>query len=309
VKVGIVGGGALGVALAHLLRRGGAEVRLLTASAASAARLRAGVVVVEGGRTRRERFAASHEPVSLSDRDVVVVAVKAHDTAAAAAALAPVLAPAAVVATVQNGLGNLETLRAAMPRHAIVAGATAIGAHRPSAGRVLVAGVGETLLAGEPAAVAAVATPLRAAGLPVAIAAAPDAVVWEKAIVSAAINPVAALLGVVNGALLDDPDAAALQAAVVAEACAVARACGVAADDTVLLERVRAVCAATAGNRCSLLADLDAGRRTEIEAITGAIVARGRGAGVPVAANEALLRLVRARERAARPPRPRARRR
>jgi 2-dehydropantoate 2-reductase len=271
---------------------------VLTASPETASRLRAGVVVVKGGRARRECFASSHEPVSLADRDVVIVAVKAYDTEAVAAALAPVLPGDTVVATVQNGLGNLETLRAALQGRAVVAGATAIGANRPSPGRVVIAGVGETVVAGEPAAVAAVAAVLRAAGLPIMVASDPDAVVWEKAIVSAAINPVAALLGVSNGALLGDSDAGRLQAAVVEEACAVARACGATADDTALLERVRAVCAATAANRCSLLADLDAGRRTEIDAITGAIVERGRGAGVPVAANEALFHLVRAREHA-----------
>jgi 2-dehydropantoate 2-reductase len=307
VSVGIAGGGALGVALAHLLRRGGVDVRVLTASAASAARLRAGVRVVEGGAGRRQRFAASHEPEALAGCGVVLVAVKAYDTAAAAAALARVLPPSAIAATVQNGLGNLEALRDALPGHAVVAGATAVGAHRPSSGRVVIAGVGETVLAGEAAAAAAVAAVLRAAGLPVAVAADPDAVVWKKAIVSAAINPVAALLGVPNGMLLADADAVRVQAAVIGEACAVARACGVAADETALLERVRAVCAATAANRCSLLADLDAGRRTEIDAITGAIVGRGRAAGVPVAANEALLHLVRARERSGRPPRSLAR--
>lgn len=296
MRVGIVGGGALGVALAATLQRGGADVRVLTARPGSAELLRSGVEIVDGGAARVERFAARCDPGVLAECAAVLVLVKAYDTAAAAAALAPVLRRTTTVVTLQNGLGNAETLRAALPANPIVVGATAIGAYRPTAGRVVIAGVGETVVAGETGAVRLAAGLLRAAGLPVAVASDPGRVVWEKAIVNAAITPIAAILDVANGELLRSGEVVELQARVVAEGVAVAHALGIDADAAHLTARVREVCRATAVNRCSMLQDLRSGRRTEIDAITGAIVAHGRRTGVGVAANEALLLLVHAFE-------------
>jgi 2-dehydropantoate 2-reductase len=296
MSVGIVGGGALGIAVAAALQRAGVDVRVVTARPGSAELLCAGVEIVAGGAARIERFAARCDPGMLADCAVVLVLVKAYDTAAAAAALAGVLPREAVVVTLQNGLGNAEILRTALSASAIVVGATAIGAYRPAPGRVVIAGVGETVLAGEAGAVRLAAGLLRAAGLPVAVAGDPGRVVWEKAIVSAAINPIAAILGVANGALLAAGEVRELQAKVVTEGAAVAVALGIDANAAHLSSRVREVCRATAANRCSMLQDLHAGRRTEIDAITGAIVEHGHRTGIGVAANEALLLLVRALE-------------
>ena len=296
MKVGIVGGGAMGIAIAAALQRGGADVRVLTARPDSAALLRSGVEIVDDGTGRVERFAARCDPGVLAECAVVLVLVKAYDTAAAAAALAPVLRRTTTVVTLQNGLGNAETLRAALPINPIVVGATAIGAYRPTAGRVVIAGVGETVVAGETGAVRLAAGLLRAAGLPVAVASDPGRVVWEKAIVNAAINPIAAILDVANGALLAAGEVNELQTRVVAEGAAVALALGIDADAAHLTSRVREVCRATAANRCSMLQDLRCGRRTEVDAITGAIVDHGHRTGIGVAANEALLLLVRSIE-------------
>jgi 2-dehydropantoate 2-reductase len=295
VKVGIVGGGAMGVAFARFLRVAGADVRLLTSTPAAAAMLRAGVEVVDGGTAVVECFEASSEPGSQADRVIVLVFVKAYDTGTAAAALAPVLARGAAVVSLQNGLGNADVLRAALPESPIAYGSTAIGAHRPAPGRVVLAGRGVTEVGGDPRAAGLVAALLRRAGLPVEVVDDPDRTVWEKAIVSAAINPIAAIAGVPNGAILASGELRSLQEIVTAEACAVARARGVPADTPRMVERARETCRVTATNLCSTLQDLRAGKRTEIDAFTGRIVAYGREAGLTVAANEALLLLVQSR--------------
>jgi len=117
---------------------------------------------------------------------------------------------------------------------------------------------------------------------------------WLKAIANNAINPVAALAGVPNGALREGvlrerARAACCEGAAVAATLEIALPGDAWAHALEIMER-------TAENRCSMLQDLEARRPTEIDAITGAIVRRGRRTGVATPVSEALLRTVRERE-------------
>jgi 2-dehydropantoate 2-reductase len=76
-------------------------------------------------------------------------------------------------------------------------------------------------------------------------------------------------------------------------AVAAARGVDLQADPAELAD---AVAAATAGNRSSMLQDLDRGAVTEIDAMCGAVVSEGRRLGVPTPVNESLWHAVRARE-------------
>ncbi len=113
--------------------------------------------------------------------------------------------------------------------------------------------------------------------------------------VNAAINPLGALARRTNGDVVSDPDLLPLARTLVAEAVAVAASAGVAIDDPWAL--VEAAGRASAANRNSMLQDLDAGRPTEIDAISGAILRRAAAHGIAVPLTEAVSRLVRARER------------
>jgi 2-dehydropantoate 2-reductase len=120
-----------------------------------------------------------------------------------------------------------------------------------------------------------------------------EPLLWTKLAVNAAINPLSAILGLPNGELLRLPGARAQLIAAAAEVGVVAQAAGIALPvDPVA--RALQVAEATAPNRSSMLQDVEAGRRTEIEAITGAVVARAEALGVPVPVNRELLAQVRA---------------
>ncbi|MFP4390741.1 MAG: ketopantoate reductase C-terminal domain-containing protein, partial [Desulfococcaceae bacterium] len=120
--------------------------------------------------------------------------------------------------------------------------------------------------------------------------------IWGKLVVNVGINALAALLRVPNGALAEVPVCDSLMAAAVEEAVAVARAREISLPYDEPLEKVRAVCRATAENRASMFQDIAAGRLTEVDVINGAVVREGAAAGVSTPVNRMLTDLIHAVE-------------
>jgi len=249
--------------------------------------------------TGLERDAAGSGPTNAPD--LAVVTVKSFDTAGAAWALARV--DPAVVLSLQNGMGNETTLAGGLDAP-VLAGTTTFGARLREPGIVACTGVGSVTLGphgGTPLAIADDATleaaeragaAFRTADIETEVVADPRPHLWEKLAVNAGINPVTALAGVENGALVDGP-AAGVAARAAVETARVARDHGVDLPDRRAREAVRTVADTTAMNRSSMLVDVAAGRPTEIDAINGYVVDHA-DREVPV--NEALVGLIRAWE-------------
>lgn len=230
--------------------------------------------------------------------DLVLVATKAFDTAGATKEIAPIRSDPAVL-SLQNGLDNGDVIAKSVRR--VFVGTTSHGVTFLGPGEIRHAGVGETVIGpwtnvGDKDLVRLRAV-LEDAGIPTRIASDVRTELWAKAVINASINPLAALAGVPNGRLLKDPRLARTFEAVCLEAARVAKAEGAAIDPADMMHRTVLVARRTATNRCSMLQDLDRGRRTEIDAITGAIVRAARRQDLSAPLNEALYALVRARER------------
>jgi len=298
MKVGIVGAGAIGLTLGAGLASVHDVVVLARRTAVAGLLERDGIALVGDRATRYVPVRATTDRRAFADRDAVIVAVKSYSTADALAPLRDVLPLHALVASVQNGIGNAEIARIAMPDARVVAGSTTQGAIGLGDGRVRPVNRGTTVFARSDGAAPTsddLAAAFAAAGLDARVAGDVEALLWGKLIVNAAINPICALTGRTNGDAVTDPELTPLARALAAEAAQVARAEGVEPGDA--WEAVEAAATATAANRNSMLQDLDAGRPTEIDAISGAIVRRARTHGIAVPLTETVLRLVRARER------------
>ncbi|MBV8643650.1 MAG: 2-dehydropantoate 2-reductase, partial [Candidatus Eremiobacteraeota bacterium] len=277
---------------------------------------RDGIAVEDDSGTRRVRLHASAAPRALAECDAVVVAVKAYATVDALAPLRGILSADTLVASVQNGLDAAADARTALPGARVVAGSTTQGAIRLGETHVQRVNDGTTVFARDdsprhpddsprhPELVEGRASPtsddlvaaFTAAGLDAHVADDIATILWRKLIVNAAINPLGALARATNGAIATDPDLVPLARGLAAEAAAVAAAEGIAPGAPWAL--VEGVALTAAANRNSMLQDLDAGRPTEIEAISGAIARRAQRYGIAVPLTETVLRLVRARERA-----------
>ncbi|HWT04769.1 MAG TPA: 2-dehydropantoate 2-reductase [Xanthomonadales bacterium] len=298
MRIGIVGAGAIGLTFAASLARVHDVVLLARRHAVAEMILRDGIAVEAGDGDRHAAVRATTDAGSFADRDAVIVAVKAYATADALAPLRGVLAAHALVATVQNGIDNAAVARGALPGARVVAGSTTQGAVLLGDGRVRTVNRGTTTFARDDAAIPAsdeLAAAFVAAGLDARVSDDVGLLLWRKLVIVAAINPLGALTGSTNGAIVTDPELVPLARALASEAAAVARAEGV--DPGHPWAAVEAAARATAANRNSMLQDLDAGRPTEIDAISGAILRRAQTHGIAVPVTETMLRLVRARER------------
>lgn len=301
MRVAMIGAGAMGSLVGGYLARGGMDVVFIEADAATAEALGRSGIRIEGPRgtvTLSPRVTADASEVGPVD--LAIVAVKAYDTAAAVRQHAAVVGAVTTVVTFQNGLGNVEAIGEAVGADRVLGGMTTMGAHRTAPGVIRHAGEGETLV-GEMAGGVSdraerIARAMTAAG--VSTRAVPDIRdrIWSKLAVNAGINALTAILRVPNGALLERADAGALLDAAVREAVAVARAHGVSIDPGAVVSHAREVARLTAANRSSMLADVAAGRRTEVDQIHGAVVRLGVEAGVPTPVCDVLAHLVRAIE-------------
>jgi 2-dehydropantoate 2-reductase len=229
--------------------------------------------------------------------DVVLVMVKSPRTHTVASFVGRSMGGGGVAVTVQNGLGNAEALATAVDSARLVVGVTTAGATLLAPGHVR-GFLAPTVLGRDGAGQAAsIAQLLTVSGLPTAVQDDVDALVWRKLAVNCAINPLSALRGVRNGALLDNAGDRALVESAAMEVEAVASARG-----TLVLggyrEAALEAARLTAGNRSSMLQDFERRAPTEIEAMNGAVVREGRRLGVPTPTLSRLLNQVRDRETA-----------
>ena len=231
--------------------------------------------------------------------DWVFVTTKAYDTANAMLALQR-LADRSTFVTLQNGLGNAETIAKAARR--VVAGTTSIGVTYVGPGEIRHAGVGDTVLGAwsqvDEADLVRLRDLLADVGIVAQVTSDVRTELWSKLVVNASINPLAAVAGVPNGRLVRDKRLLVVLESVCREAASVAKAEGAGVDAEEIRHRTVLIAKRTAANRGSMLQDLDRRHQTEIDAITGPIVRAAARHRIPVPLNQALYAVVRARESA-----------
>ncbi|HEV7733028.1 MAG TPA: 2-dehydropantoate 2-reductase [Candidatus Binatia bacterium] len=310
VPVLVAGAGALGSVVGGLVARRGWPVTLLGRHDHLDAVARDGLFVegLYGDHHVRGLACATSADELQGTFGAILLTVKAWDTAAMSAAIAPRLAVDGTLISMQNGLGNLEAAAEVVGAARVLGARVIFGSEIAAPGRVRVTVHAAPTLIGSPTggddAAVRWAAALADAGIPSEPTRTLLAELWAKVFYSAALNPLGALLGVPYGWLPDDPDARAIMDEVIGEAFAVAVASGVElpwtdADAYRALFFGRLV-PSTARHRSSMLQDLERGRPTEIDAINGWVVRRGAALGVPTPTNATLTRMIHARVRRAR---------
>lgn len=301
MKIVMLGAGAMGSLFGAMLSRcGKGDVWLLDIWEEHMTQVKTHGLVVESEQEETVfKVKATTNPEEVGVADLIIVFVKAYLTREAVESNLSMVGPETVLVSLQNGLGNIETIESVVGGAHVVGGVTAQGSTMVGPGRVRHGGkgptyVGETNGKSTPK-VKLVASLLGESGIPTEVSDDIERLIWEKLIVNVGINAVAAIAGVRNGELLKLDETRVLMTMAVEEAERVARKKGVPVEEN-LVERVFEVCQATARNRCSMGQDVDNGRRTEIDFINGAIVREGKALGIPTPVNTTLTYLVKTLE-------------
>ena len=296
LKVGIVGAGAMGCLFAAKLAEAGNEVLVADHNAKTVSAIRKrGVGIREKGRVRRVRVSVGRSPGNFQDFDLVLVMVKSYSTKAVARDLRGRVGTKSMILTLQNGLGNVETLTRRFGGK-VLAGSTTEASLRLEPGLIEHTGRGLTLvgeLDGEKSGrVLGVVRSFNGAGFETKLAGKVRNVVWSKAILNSAINPVSALTRLQNGQLERFEGVRELMQEILEEGVRVAHAEGVRLRLGDLSRSLSRVLRATAANRSSMLQDVLGCRRTEVRELNGVIASLGRRHRIPTPTNTLLSSLV-----------------
>ena len=241
------------------------------------------------------RLHATADAAELPPCDFGIVATKAMHTDGAIAAAAHAFAEGCV-ATVQNGLGNEETLARHVER--VIRGTTFPAGKLLEPGHVQWDVKGDTTLGPYDertplAEVERLADACTRGGMPAHAVTDARGPQWRKVIFNASTNPIGALTGLTHGRVCERPDLRALVSGLVDEGKAVAAAQGIEldADPEQLIDHAAQKHVAY-DHKASMLQDVEARRQTEIDVLNGGIVRFGREHGVPTPLNEAIWALV-----------------
>jgi 2-dehydropantoate 2-reductase len=299
MKIAILGAGAMGSFFGGRLAQAGNAVTLLDIDQAHIDHIRHDGLRLstDAGEQVVRNLLAQRPDEATESVELIIVFTKTMHTEAALTAASAVLGPETVLLSLQNGLGNAERLSRFAARERVMIGVTTWPADKSEPGRVSSHGNGTIRLmtanGHRTSALDRTVALLNEANLACRADADVWAAIWEKVAFNAALNSLCAVTQCTVGELTHTPDGESLALKIVAEVTAVAHARGIAADQAHVVSNVRDALAHHGSHRPSMLQDVLAKRRTEIEAINGAVVEAAASVGVDVPYTAALAGLVR----------------
>lgn len=298
----LVGTGALATLFAARLSAAGHSVSMLGTWKDGLKSLREDGARIQDvdGNERAYTVHVTNDPREVSGARYALVLVKSWQTERAAGQLRTALAKDGLALTLQNGLGNRETLARDLGPDRVSLGITTTGATLLTPGLVKVGGEGVVSLE-QNQVLGPLEAALRESDFNVQVVEDAQSLVWGKLVINAAINPLTALLQIPNGELLSHPKARRMMGALARETAEVAEAEKVHLPFSDPVLAAEEVARKTAKNLSSMFQDVRRGAPTEIDAICGAIMKRGAKHGIRTPYNKACWTMVRATAHAAHP--------
>jgi len=289
----IVGTGALASFFAARLSQAGYSMTMLGTWKAGLAALQTnGVRLLDSaGNEHQLPVRAIQDPRECRGAKHALVLVKAWQTEQAAGQLRECLADDGLVVTLQNGLGNRETLARRLGAGRVALGVTTTGATLLGPGLVRAGGEGIISIERNQA-LGPIEVALKSANFNVNVVEDAQSLIWGKLVINAAINPLTAILRVPNGKLLELPSARDMMEALALETARVAEAENVPLPFSDPVTTAEDVARRTAANHSSMLQDVLRGAPTEIDAICGAVVRIGQKHGIDTPTNWSCWKLI-----------------
>jgi 2-dehydropantoate 2-reductase len=298
-KVAVVGAGAVGGYFGGMLARAGAPAVMIGRPAFVDAVKQTGLALHTLTFNETIRVEASTELEAARGADIVLFCVKTTDTAETSRALKPLLAPDAIVVSMQNGVDNVEQIGAASGIEA-VRSVVYVAASVPQPGTVKHVGRGDLVVGPRDPRTERVAALFERAGVGCKISDNIEGELWTKLVWNCALNAISALGRAKYGQIAASDDARKVVETVVYEVLAVARAAKIQPpgleDPKAALAGAFKIATQMADAVSSTGQDMMRGKRTEIDSLNGYISRRGAELGVPTPVNHALYALVKLAE-------------
>jgi 2-dehydropantoate 2-reductase len=306
----VYGAGAIGSVFGGMLARGGNRVDLVGRPAHVEAVRKRGLHI--GGLLGEHVVHPAGAWTSLAElpseqyASVVFICVKSSDTDAAVNDLtgSGLIGEGTLIVSLQNGLGNLEQIRQAFGQQVSYGGRVIFGSEFINPGKVFVSVWADDVLIGGPTGKQGrengkkLAAELTRCGIKTRYTDDIEAALWGKVLYNVGLNPLSAILEVPYGELGLDKNARDLLEHSIREAFRVARKETrlIWKDEEEYLDHFfQQLLPATGSHHSSMLQDLESGRETEIEAITGEVIRRAGKYGISVPVNAAIYRLLKAK--------------
>jgi 2-dehydropantoate 2-reductase len=302
MKLAIVGAGAMGGSLAGHAARAGHDVTVIDTSPELITEVRAhGLRIQAPDGAFTAAVTVTGDPAEAGVADLAVVFVKAQHTEAASRGLGPLTGPGTTVLTLQNGWGNAEVIARFVPAGQLVVGVTYNSCTTTAPGQVVHSGRGRTVLGPyhgtDTGHARRAADLLTEVGWDAEVSASVRTAIWNKLVLNAATLPAAALTRLSAGALGEPGELLTLVDGLAAEAVAVAAAQGLEVDLAERISAIHGVLERAGTGLPSMLQDVLASRKTEVETVNGAVAAAAAAYGVPVPLNAAMISLIHGLER------------
>lgn len=292
MKIAVMGAGALGGYFGGRLAAAGHDVSLIARGAhLSAIRERGLKILSPRGDLHLPVVKVTDDPGTVGPVDVVMFMLKNYDVGNGARAIAPMLGDATMVVTCQNGVSAYDRLGAVIGIERVVPGVARIPANVPEPGVINHSAMWDELSFGEmngrvTARVEAFRDALLEAGTTAVI---PDNILhdlWQKFISQATLASLTTLTRLDIGPLRSNPDSRALFIAAMEETERVGRAVVPDLPEGPIEKFLKVLDKLPGTMHASMLDDLNAGKRLEIDYLSGDVVRLGREHGVPTPIHE-----------------------
>ncbi len=245
-------------------------------------------------------------PLTDKELDIIILTVKSYDTAVAIEQVRPLVGKTTLVITAQNGFGNYEEVSAVVNRDHTLLARIIFGVKLHAPGRAEVTVIADDVRIGQPHDAVAreriqgIAAAFTSAGIPTAYAENVYAILWDKILYNAALNPLGAILECTYGQLAEHAETRSIMDAIIDEIFRVAPAHEMplnwkSAEEYRTHFYTRLV-PPTAKHFPSMYYDVKAGKRLEIDALNGAIVKLAREKGISVPVNASITDIIKAKE-------------
>lgn len=301
MKIVVVGSGAIGSLYGAFLSTVADNEVILVGRNPHIAAIRANGLTIRGVMGEHIfHLNAVDNASEVTDADLILLTTKTYDTLSAIHTAKHLIEKGAYILIIQNGLGSEEHVAKAFQTTRVLRATTCMGALRTEPGMVTATGCGLTEIGSRFPEnmdfVDRMTEMLRICGFDVRSSTNIEGVVWTKTLVNCGINPIGALTGLTNGEIYKSSKLRQLIIKLVEEAVKIVNALGVELTTDDPVRYALGTAKATGNNINSMLQDIIARKRTEIDAITGEIIRLGKELGIETPSNDIVYTLIKAIE-------------